>query len=86
MNIDNPILELKKDITLPDESLAEVIGSVFDKPIFKTGELVYTMVWIRRKDNKNLWGIAYYRDPMETEELQAKIDEVAENPVPFKLL
>lgn len=90
MNTKDPILTQTKELLLPDEHgnktiKAELKIQSFKEPIWKTGEIVYTMATIIRFDSKNAWGLGYYPDIMDEEEMKDKISELADNPQTIKL-
>ena len=89
MNTSNPILVETKELIVPATIEGKIINikaelkiQVFKEPIFKTGELVYNMATITH--GKTTWGLAFYRDPMDEQELKDKISEIAENPTTIK--
>ncbi len=84
MNTSNPILTQKQEIILPDNIKAELKIQVFKEPIWKTGDLVYNMATITRLDNKTTWGIGFYPNPFDEDELMDKMTELADNPQTIK--
>lgn len=84
MNTEHPIYTKTKNIQLPDKTMLEIKGMTFGEPIFKTGDEVYSMVGIKRIDNGQGWGCGFYREVMSEEELNAKVEEIAENPLIIK--
>jgi len=85
MNIENPILTETKELNVDGLELI-LEATTYKEPIWKTGELVYNMAVIRRKDNKQVWGLGYAYDnaPMEKEELLVWMERLSNDPKAIK--